>query len=82
MPSAASQPQVALNNGVSMPQLGLGIWRTPADETADVVRAAMKAGYLAVDTAAVYGNEDRRRRRPARRQHVPHHQAVEFRAGL
>ncbi len=53
-----TQPQVTLNNGVSMPQLGLGVWRTPQAETAEVVRAAMQAGYQAVDTATVYNNED------------------------
>ncbi len=55
MPNAS--PHVTLNNGVSMPQLGLGVWRTPEAETAAVVRAAMQAGYQAVDTATVYGNE-------------------------
>lgn len=41
-----------------MPQLGLGVWQTPADETERVVRDALEAGYRAVDTAAIYGNEE------------------------
>lgn len=41
-----------------MPQLGLGVWQTPAGDTATVVRMAIEAGYPAVDTAAIYGNED------------------------
>jgi len=50
-------PELTLNDGRSMPQLGLGVWRTPAEETAEVVATALAAGYRAVDTAAVYGNE-------------------------
>jgi len=50
-------PTLALNDGRSIPQLGLGVWRTPADETAQAVKAALGAGYRHVDTAAIYGNE-------------------------
>ncbi len=51
------QPERTLNDGRSMPQFGLGVWRTPQDEAAEVVRTAVQAGYRAVDTAAIYGNE-------------------------
>jgi 2,5-diketo-D-gluconate reductase A len=51
------QPTITLNDGHAMPQLGLGVWQTPADEAADVVRTALEAGYRHVDTAAIYGNE-------------------------
>ncbi len=54
----AGQPHVELNDGRSMPQFGLGVWRTPAQDAAQVVATALDAGYLAVDTAAIYGNED------------------------
>ncbi|MFS3137584.1 aldo/keto reductase [Gluconacetobacter sacchari] len=57
-PEKPAQPHVHLNDGTTMPQLGLGVWRTPAAETADIVRHAVAAGYLAVDTAAIYRNED------------------------
>ncbi|MFI8619208.1 aldo/keto reductase [Acidovorax sp. NPDC077693] len=50
-------PTLALNDGRSIPQLGLGVWRTPADETAQAVTAALGAGYRHIDTAAIYGNE-------------------------
>lgn len=53
----SGQPSVTLNDGVQMPQLGLGVWQTPPDEAAQVVRTAVEAGYRAVDTAAVYRNE-------------------------
>ncbi|MFT8421112.1 MAG: aldo/keto reductase [Gluconacetobacter sp.] len=57
-PGKGTQPRIPLNDGTTMPQLGLGVWRTPADETADIVRYAADAGYLAVDTAAIYKNEE------------------------
>lgn len=56
-PSAQDVPAIPLNDGTSMPQLGLGVWRTPPEETAQVVRAAFEVGYRLVDTAMVYGNE-------------------------
>jgi len=51
------QPTVTLNDGAVMPQLGLGVWQTPPDETANAVQAAVAAGYRLVDTAAIYRNE-------------------------
>jgi diketogulonate reductase-like aldo/keto reductase len=50
-------PRLALNNGVEMPALGLGVFQTPPDETRDAVRAALEVGYRHIDTAADYGNE-------------------------
>ena len=49
--------ELVLNNGVTMPALGLGVFQSPPAETADAVEAALKVGYRHVDTAAVYGNE-------------------------
>jgi 2,5-diketo-D-gluconate reductase A len=49
--------RLTLNDGRTIPQVGLGVWRTPADDAAVVVRTALEAGYRAVDTAAIYGNE-------------------------
>jgi len=51
-------PAVRLNNGVSMPQLGFGVWRISADETEEVVARALEVGYRSFDTAAMYGNEE------------------------
>ncbi len=48
---------LTLNNGVTMPALGLGVFQTPPDETRDAVKAALEAGYRHIDTAAAYGNE-------------------------
>lgn len=50
-------PALPLGDGTLMPQLGLGLWRTPDGTAADVVRTAIEAGYRLVDTAAAYGNE-------------------------
>ena len=49
---------IQLNDGRSMPRLGLGVWQTPAGDAARIMREAVEAGYRAVDTAAMYGNED------------------------
>ena len=46
-----------LNDGRSMPQLGLGTWQLPDPHAASVVREALDLGYRLVDTAAIYGNE-------------------------
>jgi len=48
---------VTLNNGVKMPQLGLGVWRVPEEEAAAVVKKAIEVGYTSIDTAAIYKNE-------------------------
>lgn len=49
---------VTLNNGVTMPQLGFGVFQIPEDQTEQVVRDAVEAGYRLFDTAAAYGNEE------------------------
>ncbi len=48
-----------LLNGVRMPRLGLGVWRSKEGaETENAVAAALAAGYRAVDTASLYENEE------------------------
>ncbi|MFP4153022.1 MAG: aldo/keto reductase [Alkalispirochaeta sp.] len=50
---------VTLNNGVEMPQFGLGVFKAiSGDETANAVRWALEAGYAAIDTASFYDNEE------------------------
>jgi 2,5-diketo-D-gluconate reductase A len=51
-------PNVVLNNGIEIPQLGFGVWRVPSDQTRKVVATALEAGYRHIDTAKLYGNED------------------------
>jgi len=48
---------LTLNNGVTIPALGYGVFQTPPDETVDAVREALRVGYRHIDTAAAYGNE-------------------------
>lgn len=49
---------ITLNNGVKIPQIGLGVFRTPdGADTANAVKWAIEAGYRHIDTAKVYGNE-------------------------
>lgn len=50
-------PRVTLNDGNSIPQVGLGVWQTPPDDTERAVTAALQAGYRHIDTAAAYQNE-------------------------
>ena len=49
---------ITLNDGRSMPRLGLGVWQTPAGDAARIMAEAVAAGYRAVDTASAYGNEE------------------------
>ncbi|WP_431981759.1 aldo/keto reductase [Streptomyces qinglanensis] len=51
-------PTITLNNGVTMPQLGFGVWQVPADEAATAVTTALESGYRSIDTAAAYENEE------------------------
>ncbi|MGP3776531.1 aldo/keto reductase [Streptomyces sp. SDT5-1] len=53
----SSTPQVTLNNGVTMPQLGFGVFQVPDDEAHAAVTSALEAGYRSIDTAALYKNE-------------------------
>ncbi|MEE6634979.1 aldo/keto reductase [Limosilactobacillus pontis] len=47
-----------LNNGVTIPCVGYGTFRTPADVAEQAVADAIEVGYRHIDTAAVYGNEE------------------------
>jgi 2,5-diketo-D-gluconate reductase A len=51
-------PSITLNNGVSIPQLGLGLFQVPPADAQRVVETALEAGYRHIDTAAAYNNED------------------------
>jgi diketogulonate reductase-like aldo/keto reductase len=48
---------IALNDGNSIPTVGLGVWQTPAGDTERAVSAALAAGHRHVETAAAYGSE-------------------------
>ena len=46
-----------LQNGVTMPALGLGVFQSPPEDTVTAVETALRDGYRHIDTAAAYGNE-------------------------
>lgn len=50
-------PSLRMNDGRRIPQLGLGVYKIDAAETADVVVTALELGYRHVDTATLYRNE-------------------------
>ncbi|KXO89227.1 oxidoreductase [Tsukamurella pseudospumae] len=50
-------PDVLLNNGTSIPQLGFGVWQVSDDGARDAVAEALRVGYRSIDTARVYENE-------------------------
>jgi 2,5-diketo-D-gluconate reductase A len=50
-------PSITLDNGVEIPQLGLGVWQVEDSIVTDVVTTAFETGYRHIDTAAIYGNE-------------------------
>jgi diketogulonate reductase-like aldo/keto reductase len=53
------QSTTTLSNGVKMPWLGLGVYKAQeGEEVKRAVRAALEIGYRAIDTAAIYGNEE------------------------
>lgn len=49
--------ELTLNNGVTMPALGLGVFQSAPEQTTAAVETALAAGYRHIDTAAAYGNE-------------------------
>ena len=52
-----ASPSIKLNDGNSIPQVGLGVWQTPPEDTERAAATALDAGYRHIDTAAAYGNE-------------------------
>ena len=50
-------PTITLNNGVSIPQLGFGVFQIDPDDTKNATLAALEVGYRHIDTAEMYGNE-------------------------
>lgn len=51
-------PSITLNNDVTIPQLGFGVWQVENEAATAAVSTALEAGYRSVDTAAIYGNEE------------------------
>ncbi|MGN0994528.1 MAG: aldo/keto reductase [Butyricicoccus sp.] len=51
------QTRIPLQNGTSIPCMGFGTWKTPAEQATAAVHAALAAGYRHIDTATSYRNE-------------------------
>ena len=50
-------PNLTLNDGHTIPQLGFGVFQVPPEDTARITGQAFEAGYRHIDTAEMYGNE-------------------------
>lgn len=50
-------PMFTLNDGIQIPQLGLGVWQLNDVQAYASSKAAFEAGYRHIDTAMIYGNE-------------------------
>jgi 2,5-diketo-D-gluconate reductase A len=50
-------PNIRLNNGVDIPQLGFGVFQIPPEDTKAATLAALEVGYRHIDTAQMYENE-------------------------
>ena len=47
-----------LNNGIKIPCIGFGTYKATEGKGAEVIKAALEAGYRYFDTAAFYNNEE------------------------
>lgn len=53
------QETIILNNGVEIPKLGFGTWKsTEGEEAYQAVLKALEVGYRHIDTARIYKNEE------------------------
>eukprot|EP00899_Mesostigma_viride_P012669 jgi/Mesvir1/21402/Mv20881-RA.1 len=57
MAHAVLSNEVVLNDGRSMPMIGLGTYQSPSEDAFKAVQAALKVGYRHIDTAEAYKNE-------------------------
>jgi 2,5-diketo-D-gluconate reductase A len=56
-PVVTAIPDITLNNGQQIPQLGFGVFQIEPEDTVEAVVTALQAGYRHIDTAEGYGNE-------------------------
>jgi len=53
------QDTIRLANGITIPCMGYGTWRTPdGEEAVTAVKNAIACGFRHIDTAQLYGNEE------------------------
>ena len=51
-------PTLTMNDGLTIPQLGFGVFQIPQDDTETAVTTALESGYRLIDTAQGYRNEE------------------------
>ena len=51
------QPRCTLNNGSTIPAIGLGTWKSERQLVGKAVCDALRIGYRHIDCASIYGNE-------------------------
>ena len=49
---------IKLYNGVDIPRLGFGTWLVNNEVAPEVVKLALEVGYIHIDSAQAYGNEE------------------------
>ncbi|WP_406077214.1 aldo/keto reductase [Micromonospora sp. NBC_00858] len=54
---ASTIPDISLNDGTTIPQLGFGVFQIEPKDTVAAVTTALEVGYRHIDTAEMYGNE-------------------------
>ncbi|MEV7328936.1 aldo/keto reductase [Micromonospora sp. NPDC093244] len=54
---ALTIPNISLNDGTTIPQLGFGVFQIEPKDTVAAVSTALEVGYRHIDTAEMYGNE-------------------------
>ena len=55
---AITIPDISLNDGTTIPQLGFGVFQIEPEDTVAAVTTALEVGYRHIDTAEMYGNEE------------------------
>ncbi|MFP3786846.1 aldo/keto reductase, partial [Burkholderia sp. SIMBA_024] len=53
----SSVPEIQIADGVTIPQLGFGVYQVPPETTRETVTTALEVGYRHIDTAQMYANE-------------------------
>jgi len=53
----SSVPDISLNGGTTIPQLGFGVYQVKPEQTVEAVSTALEVGYRHIDTAEMYQNE-------------------------
>ncbi len=55
--TTSTVPDLSLNSGTTIPQLGFGVYQIAPEDTVEAVQTALEIGYRHIDTAEMYQNE-------------------------